>query len=61
MIRDIYGRFTSSRHGEPKGLGVACYATWTVGMWWLFGWVAGVTLIFIAAIIITLSICFKRT
>ena len=49
MERDMYGRFKSSRRGEPKWIGVAMYVLWTAAMWWLFGWPAGVTLVVVGA------------
>lgn len=59
MERDIYGRFTRSRHREPKWLGIVTYAAWTAAMWWLFGWAAGVTLIAIAVILLAVA-CWRK-
>ena len=60
MERDMYGRFKSSRRGEPKWIGVAIYAAWTAAMWWLFGWVAGVSMIVIAALLFALCVWLSR-
>jgi len=60
MERDMYGRFKSSRRGEPKWIGVATYALWTAAMWGLFGWPAGVTLIVIAVLIFALCVWLSR-
>jgi len=60
MERDMYGRFRSSRRGEPKWLGVATYAAWTVACWLLFGWVAGVTLLAIAAVVVLWGLLTKE-
>lgn len=60
MGRDIYGRFTSSRRREPKWLGIAAYAAWTAAMWWLFGWVAGATLIAVAVLLIAIALLKKQ-
>ncbi len=60
MERDMYGRFKSSRRGEPKWIGVAMYVLWTAAMWWLFGWPAGVALIVIAALIFALCVWLSR-
>ena len=56
----MYGRFKSSRRGEPKWMGVAMYVLWTVAMWWLFGWPAGVTLIVIAALLFALCVWLNK-
>jgi len=60
MERDMYGRFKSSRWSEPKWMGAATYALWTAAMWWLFGWVVGVSMIVIAALLFALCVWLSR-
>lgn len=60
MERDMYGRYKSSRHREPKWLGVATYTAWTVAMWWLFGWVAGVTLVAVAVVVVAVCVWLEK-
>lgn len=60
MERDMYGRFKSSRLSEPKWMGVAMYVLWTAAMWGLFGWVAGASMIVIAALLFALCVWLSR-
>ena len=60
MERDMYGRFKSSRRGEPKWTGVVTAVGFVVIAWWLFGWPAGVALIVIAALLFALCVWLSR-
>ena len=60
MERDMYGRFKSSRRGEPKWTGVAMAAGLVVIAWWMGGWVAGVTVIVFFALLSSLCVWLSR-
>ena len=51
---------TGGDDDEPKWMGVAVYAAWTVVCWLLFGWVAGVSMIVIAALLFALCVWLSR-
>ena len=60
MERDMYGRFKSSRRGEPKWIGVAMAVGWVAGIWLLMGWESAVMLAVVLALIFALCVWLSR-
>lgn len=60
MERDMYGRFKSSRRGEPKWVGVATAVAMVPVLWGLFGWVAAVVLVASVAAVFALCVWLAR-